>query len=87
MSDAEQERQEARYLTMVRQHLKLADVQKKLAMNADLDGLGLDSQAALSLMLDLEEAFGVVFQDSMFTEETFATPGSLWQALCSLRRQ
>jgi acyl carrier protein len=75
------------FLALVRRHLKLADAGQELAMNASLEGLGLDSQAALSLMLDLEEAFGVVFRDSMFTEETFATPGSLWEALSSLRQR
>jgi len=87
MNDLGQEGDMARFMALVRRHLKLADANQELAMNADLDGLGLDSQAALSLMLDLEEAFGVVFQDSMFTEETFASPRSLWQALSSLQKR
>lgn len=87
MNDLEKEMDIARFMALVRQHLKLSDVNQDLAMNAGLDGLGLDSQAALNLMLDLEETFGVVFQDSMFTEEIFATPGSLWEALSSLRNR
>jgi acyl carrier protein len=77
----------ARFLALVRRHLKLIDVTAELSLDASLDELGLDSQAALGLMLDLEEAFGVVFHDSMFTEETFATPEKLWLALSSLRQR
>ena len=86
MSDSSQADM-ARFLELVRPHLKLLDGGKELVLDADLEGLGLDSQAALNLMLDLEDAFGVMFADSMFTEETFATPGSLWRALLSLRKR
>lgn len=87
MGDREQEGDTARFLALVRQHLRLADGDLELTMNAELDGLGLDSISALNLMLDLEEAFGVVFQNSMFTAETFATPNSLWETLSSLRKR
>lgn len=75
-----------RFQDVVRRHLKLLDAAAPLAPNAALDELGLDSAAALGMMLDLEEAFGVVFPPSMFTEETFATPTALWESLESLRR-
>lgn len=87
MNDIKQEGDSERFMALVRQHLKLVDENLEVAMDADLNGLGLDSQAALNLMLDLEEAFGVVFQDSMLTEETFSTPDSLWKALSSLRKR
>jgi acyl carrier protein len=86
MNDLTQQEDIARFLVLIRQHLKLADKESELAMSADLDGLGLDSQSALGLMLDLEEAFGVVFPNSLLNEEAFATPNSLWEALSSLRR-
>lgn len=87
MNDLTQQGDIARFLVLVRQYLKLADTDMEVTMSADLDGLGLDSQSALSLMLDLEEAFGVVFQNSMLDEETFATPNSLWEALSTLRKR
>jgi acyl carrier protein len=74
-----------RFLAVVRRNLKSLDA-AELPMDANLESLGLDSVSALTLMLDLEEAFGVVFDPSMFTEETFATPESLWLALSSLRQ-
>ena len=76
----------SRFLGIVKGHLKLAEAQQDLIMDADLDALGLDSQAALSLMLDLEEAYGVTFPDALLTEETFATPQSLWDALQRLHQ-
>jgi acyl carrier protein len=75
----------AKFLVLVRSHVKLLDEAQELRMDAPLEALGLDSSAALNLMLDLEDAFGVVFDDSLFTEETFATPQSLWQSLAALR--
>ena len=87
MNNIEIEEDLERFMALVRQHLKLVDENLRVAMSADLDRLGLDSQAALNLMLDLEEDFSVVFQDSMFTEETFSSPASLWQALSSLRKR
>lgn len=74
-----------RYLAMVRKHLKFAGEEQSLPMDAGMEDLGLDSVTALNLMLDLEEAYGVVFDESLFTEETFATPRALWLALSSLR--
>lgn len=87
MNDSAQQTDMSRFMALVRRHLKLADAEQDLVMDADLDALGLDSQSALSLMLDLEESFGVVFPNSMLSEETFATPNSLWQGLSSLRKR
>jgi acyl carrier protein len=72
------------FLELVRQRLKYDQKDFNLFMNSDLGEMGLDSMAALNLMLDLEENFGVVFPESMFTEETFATPDSLWKSLLIL---
>lgn len=87
MNDLTQQGDITRFVALMRRHLKLADVDGDLDMNTDLDALGLDSQAALGLMLDLEEAFSVVFPNSMLNEETFATANSLWQGLSSLRKR
>ena len=87
MNDLEQREDLTHFLALVRYHLKLVDEDLELAMDTDLDGMGLDSISALNLMLDLEEAFGIVFQNSMFTEEIFATPYALWKALSTLRKR
>lgn len=76
-----------KFLKLIRNRLKLSDESVELAMDADLNSIGLDSSSALNLMLDLEEEFGVFFPESTFTEETFATPDSLWKILVALRTQ
>jgi acyl carrier protein len=73
------------FLGIMRPHLKLLDPNAELEMSASLESLGLDSASALSLMLDLEDKFEVMFDESLFTEETFASAQSLWDALAKLR--
>ncbi|MFI6743405.1 acyl carrier protein [Nonomuraea sp. NPDC050451] len=48
---------------------------------------GVDSMAAVSLLLDLEQAFGVTVPDYMLTENMFATPAGLWTVIGSLVAQ
>ena len=86
MSDSLHENELERFLALVRLHLKVVDESEDIEMDSDLNRMGLDSVSALTLMLDLEEAFGVVFLESMFTEETFATPNALWMTLSTLRK-
>lgn len=54
--------------------------------HSDLYDLGLDSTAAVALMLSIEEAFGITFPDSLLDEATFRTPASLTAAVNSLYR-
>jgi acyl carrier protein len=46
-------------------------------MDEDLGKLGLDSMAAINLLVDLEQEFGIQVPDSLLTPETFATGRSL----------
>lgn len=55
-----------------------------LREHADLYDLGMDSTAAISLMLSIEEAFGITFPDSLLDDATFRTPASLAAAVNSL---
>jgi acyl carrier protein len=87
MNEGKQHEELRRFLALVRRNLKIIDGDAELTMDADLGGMGLDSVSALNLMLDLEEAFGVIFQNSMFTEETFSTPSALWGTLLSVRKR
>lgn len=87
MNDVAQKEDLRRFFALVLKHVKRLDRVEDLMMDMDLNGMGLDSISALNLMLDLEEAFGVFFPESMFTEETFATPNVLWEALSTLRNR
>jgi acyl carrier protein len=49
-----------------------------------LADLGLDSLGAMALLMELEEAYEIVFPDELLVPATFATPGALWSSLCTL---
>lgn len=69
------------FSAILRRHLRYAQPGEPLAPDAPLRDLGLDSMAAVTLMLDLEDEFGVTFPDSELTRRTFATPAALWAAI------
>lgn len=69
------------FVAILRGHLKYLPADRGLAPDAVLRELGLDSMAAVTLMLDLEDEFGVTIPDSALTAETFRTPDSLYTAL------
>ncbi len=56
----------------------------ELSRDADLYERGLDSSAAISLMLAVEERFSVAFPDYLLDDATFRTPGSLADAVQGL---
>ena len=47
----------------------------------DLRQAGLDSMQAIELLFAVEDEFGVTLDDDAMTDTTFATAGSLWDAL------
>jgi acyl carrier protein len=72
------------FLGILYSHLKQVGDGDSLTMESNLYVLGLDSMAAVNLLLDLEEIFGVVFPDTFLTESTFETPMALKLAIVSL---
>jgi acyl carrier protein len=76
---------DAEFIAILRDHLKYLPADAGLAPDASLRDLGLDSMAAVTLMLDLEDAFGVTIPDGALTAATFRTPESLWAALSAAR--
>ena len=75
------------FLMLLRPHLRLLVASKSLTMRSNLYHLGLDSTAALNLLLDLEERLGVAFPESLLTDATFETPAALKAALDSLTNE
>jgi acyl carrier protein len=71
---------------VVREHLRFLDATDPLPPDANLRELGLDSLAAIDLLLDLEQTFGVVFPDQLLTEETFRTARNIAGAVALLTR-
>ena len=70
-----------RLQTVLRPHLRFLDRQQPIPRNEDLGKLGLDSMAAINLLLDLEQAFNIKIPDSLLTAETFETAASLEETI------
>ncbi|MEZ5840842.1 MAG: phosphopantetheine-binding protein [Hyphomicrobiales bacterium] len=73
------------FIEVLTRHLKYLKAPEDLTLDGELRGLGLDSKDAVDLLLDIEDLYGVVFPDDLLNDRTFATAGSLWQAIESTR--
>ncbi len=71
------------FQNILRSHLPFAD-SGALSGFDDLAGLGLDSMGVVRLIVDIEDAYGIQVPDEILDERTFATVGSLWEALSPL---
>lgn len=65
-------------------HARLASPAASLDENADLYASGMTSQASVSLMLALEDAFDVEFPDRMLKRSVFESIASIRSALTEL---
>jgi acyl carrier protein len=62
---------------VVRPRLRFLEPDAPLPPGEPLGSLGLDSMAAINLLLDLETAFGVQIPDELLSADTFETFASL----------
>jgi acyl carrier protein len=62
---------------VLRPHLRFLKPDAPLPAAEPLGALGLDSMAAINLLLDLETSFGVQIPDDLLSAETFETFASL----------
>lgn len=67
----------AKFRSVLRRHLRFLEQGAELTPEMALGALGLDSMAAVNLLGDLEEAFGVQIPDDLLSAEVFETVGSL----------
>jgi acyl carrier protein len=66
------------FIAMVRSHLKYLKPSDQLGLDQPLKTLGLDSMAAVDLLLDIEDNYAITLPDTYLTEETFSTIQALW---------
>jgi acyl carrier protein len=74
------------FIGVVRRHLRFLAPSEELAPDARLHDLGLDSIAAVALLLDLENELGIAFDESSLNAETFASAASLWNEIARATR-
>ena len=72
------------FLGLLNGHLRQIGEVNTLTMESNLYELGLDSMAAVNLLLELEEIYGVMFPDAFLSDATFETPMALKAAIVSL---
>lgn len=73
------------FLDIINNHLQ--DELNTDTKDKDLKELGLDSLASIELLLEIEEAYDIVFPDELLTEDTFSSGGNLWGIITDLKRE
>jgi acyl carrier protein len=68
---------DAKFMSLLRKHLKYLRQDQVLQAEDDLKLLGLDSLAAIDLLLDVEDQYGVTLPDKYLTDNTFSSAGAL----------
>lgn len=84
MQDVNKQLDATAFLGVLRNYLRQVGDGDTLTMESNLYDLGLDSMAAVNLLLELEETYQVIFPDALLTESTFETPLALKSAIVSL---
>ena len=84
MQDVNKQLDATAFLGVLRNYLRQVGDGDTLTMESNLYELGLDSMAAVNLLLELEETYQVIFPDALLTESTFETPLALKSAIVSL---
>ncbi len=69
---------------MLGEHARLVVDVAHLSNDDDLFRLGMTSHASVSVMLALEDSFGVEFPEHMLRRSTFESIGSIQQAIAEL---
>lgn len=84
MQDVNKQLDATAFLGVLRNYLRQVGDGDTLTMESNLYELGLDSMAAVNLLLELEETYQVIFPEALLTESTFETPLALKSAIVSL---
>ncbi len=74
----------ARFVELLGSMLKLLD-DHPITAESSLRDLGLDSMQAVELLFAIEDEFDIVLPEELLTDRTFATAGSLWAVVESVR--
>jgi acyl carrier protein len=70
---------------VVRRHLPNGESLGEIDENAELQLLGLDSMKSISMLLELENAFGITFPDDLLSPENYQTLRALKALVLSVR--
>ena len=71
--------------TLMRRALRLMPADQELLPDANSFLLGLDSLAAVDLLVNIELTYDIEIPEDHLTLQTFATPAILWTAVQQVR--
>jgi acyl carrier protein len=69
---------------IIRQHCRFVDPAEPIHPEVSLIALGLSSLGLLTLIIAIEDSFGIVIPDEILTSDTLKTPGSIWTEVRAL---
>ena len=71
-----------RFTALLTPFLKFAG-DAAITAESNLRDLGLDSMQSIELLFAIEDTYGIALPDEELNDTTFATAGSLWQAIAA----
>lgn len=74
-----------RFEEILRRHLPFLAGDGELSAQLNLKDFGLDSLGTVSLLSQLESAYGIRFVDDALEMENFATPERMWTTISRIR--
>jgi acyl carrier protein len=80
-TDSSRKQAELEVRRLLAEHGGLTQAAERIALDADLFDAGLSSIASVTLMLALEQAFGVEFGEELLTRSTFSSIEAILAAL------
>ncbi|MEU0821379.1 acyl carrier protein [Streptomyces mirabilis] len=76
---------DATFEKMIRQALALLPSGDELSPDLNTATFGLDSLAAVELLINIEAAYDIQVPEDLLQLSSFATPGSLWKLIGDVR--
>ena len=74
-----------RFEAMVRAALRLLSAGEELRPDLNTATAGLDSLAAVELLINIEAAYDIAISEELLQLDSFATPGALWKLVSTAR--
>jgi acyl carrier protein len=72
---------------IIRKHCRRIGAGVPVDAETSLLQLGVDSMAIVTIVLEIEEAFGISIPDELLAGEDSLMPGRMWEAVEMVRRQ
>lgn len=69
---------------ILRRHCRFLTPDAEIDPHDPLTNLGADSLDVVELIVSIEDEFDISFPEELLTPQVFATPATVWNAVCTL---